>query len=231
MLGGLWSFACAYHSTSYFLATEISLKSQYDQDPSSHTLYWGYLLLGPIEKAMESSELLTGLLLFHWRGWGASLFVPDHLSWLLRDYLGMYFRFKAEGCFSHGQSRLLSPLAVVSCSLCGVKGSALWVICSRWKWEWARWHIFFICTCTFQSPDDRYIWSYFRGQVLLDGLTTACGTFCECFVFLKKLRTQRALGFFRLPVIHSWLSLFSCVDFLAFIPKIFPGIHHAIHGS
>lgn len=107
----------------FFSHCHTSLKSQYDQDRSSHTLYWGYLLLGPIEKVMENGELLTGLLLSHWRGWGASLFVPGHLSWLLRDYLGMYFPFKAQGCFLHGQSRLLFLLAIVSCSLCGVRGS------------------------------------------------------------------------------------------------------------
>lgn len=49
-------------------------------------------------------------------------------------------------------------------------------------------------------------------------LRRVCGTFSECFVFLEKLRTQRALDFFRLPV--SWLSLFLQEDFLMFIPKL-----------
>lgn len=107
----------------FFSHCHTSLKSQYDQDPSSHTLCWYYLLLGPIEKVMENGDLLTGLLLSHWRGWGARLFVSGHLPWLLSDHLGKYFPFKAQGCFRHGQSQLLSLLAVVSGSLCGVKGS------------------------------------------------------------------------------------------------------------
>lgn len=120
------SFAlCLQRSMKFCMWLPLNfLKSQSDQDPSSHTLCWYYLLLGPIEKVMENGDLLTGLLLSHWRGWGASLFVSGHLPWLLSDHLGTCFPFKSRGCFRHGQSQLLSLLAVVCGSLCGVKGSA-----------------------------------------------------------------------------------------------------------
>lgn len=106
------------------------------------------------------------------------------------------------------------------------------VICSRWKWE--------------RGPNGMPSLPVpvpFRALVLGMSDLISFGeysqmeltAFSECFVFLEKLRTHRALDFFRLPVIISWLSLFLRVDFLLFIPKLlwmtFPGISQAIRGS